>query len=466
MKLKVSLLLIVVLILSTIPMMPASGQDSGVPSVLTLPDQIAEGRDVSITVSNKPPEDQAAELAVWESQVAAFTEMYPNVNIDGLELEYDPVAFLALVAGDQVPTLFQTYFTEPEKFISQGAVADLTSLYEESGMFEVFNGSVLEIASDGDAIYGIPESAYSLGLAYNIRMLNEAGYDAPPTTWEELAEVADALTDRDAGVSGFAFINDGSAATGWHFTNIAYGFGATPTDIIEPDGDGHYDARFGSGATVDALEYVYDLRWEYDVLPLATLDWGTLSEALATERVAMAIYAGDQFGFLNNQYPDADINNFGYAPVPEGPNGRIALTGGNLWMIDGRASADEQEAAFYFQLWRQLDPEQYANSTITLSEQGRAIGVPVLPLFVGDYQAQREAFESDYYVLPVENYALFNEAVKNGEVTLQAEPPAVAQEYYTEIGILVSEVLSIEQTDPESRIAEVSEEFQLFVLDR
>jgi ABC-type glycerol-3-phosphate transport system substrate-binding protein len=466
MKLRVSLLLVVVLILSTIPMMPASGQDTGVPEVLTMPDQIAEGRDVSITISNKPPADQENELAVWEAQVAAFTEMYPNVSVDGLELEYDPVAYLALVAGDQLPTLFQTYFTEPEKFIGQGAVADLSSLYEESGVLDVFNANVLDIASQDGAIYGIPESAYSLGLAYNIRMLTEAGYDAPPATWDELIEVAQALTDRDAGVSGFAFINDGSAATGWHYTNIAYGFGASPSDIIESDGDGNYDARFGSGATVDALQYIYDLRWEYDVLPLSTLDWGTLSEALATERVAMAIYAGDQFAFLNNQFPDADISNFGYAAVPAGPNGRIALTGGNVWLIDGRASDDEQEAAFYYQLWRQLDPEQYAASTISLSEQGRAIGVPVLPLFVGDYQAQREAFESDYYVLPVENYALFNDVVKAGEVTLQEEPPAVAQEYYTELGILVSEVLSIEQTDPESRIAEVSEEFQAFVLDR
>lgn len=466
MKLKLSLMLVVLLVLGAIPMMPASGQDTGVPSVLTMPDQIAEGRDVQISVSNKPPADQADELAVWESQVETFTEMYPNVSVEGLELEYDPVAYLALVAGDQLPTLFQTYFTEPEKFISQGAVADLTSYYEAAGVLDVFNTNVLEIASQDDGIYGIPESAYSLGLAYNIRMLNEAGYDAPPATWDELAEVAVALTDEDAGVAGFAFINDGSAATGWHFTNIAYGFGASSTDIIEPDGDGNYDAHFGNGATVDALQFVHDLRWEYDVLPSATLDWGTLSEALATERIAMAIYAGDQFGFLNNQFPDVDMNNYGYAAVPAGSNGRIALTGGNLWMIDGRASADAQEAAFYFQLWRQLDPEQYANSTISLSEQGRAIGVPVLPLFVGEYQAQREAFESQYYVLPVENYTLFNDVVKNGEVTLQAEPPAVAQEYYTEIGILVSEILSVEDSDPESRLAEVSEEFQIFVLDR
>lgn len=467
MKLKFSLLLVVVVALASLHIAPTRGQDGpSVPAVLTMPDQIAEGRDVHITVSNKPPADLAEELAVYEAQVAKFQAMYPNVTIEGLELEYDPIAYLALVAGGQLPTLFKTYFTEPEKFIGQNAVADLTAHYEATGLNSVFNPNVLAIASQDGKVYGIPDFAYSLGLAYNIQMLADAGFDAPPATWEELAEMAVALTDHDNGVAGFAFINDGSGATGWHYTNIAYGFGATPEGIIKPEGDGEYSAQFGEGPTVDALNFVHDLRWEYDVLPGATLDWGTITEALASERVAMVIYAGDQFGFMNNQFPDADLSKFGYAAMPAGPNGRVALTGGNLWMVNGSASADEQEAAFYFQAWRQFDPVEYETSTITLSEQGRAIGQPVLPLYVGDYQVARETFEAQYNVLPVENYVAFNDAVKAGEVTLQAEPPAAAQDYYAELGVLVSEILSDENSDPESRLAEVAEEFQAFVLDR
>jgi multiple sugar transport system substrate-binding protein len=467
MKLKLSLLLVVItLAIVSLPLKPSFGQDgTAVPAVLTMPEQIAEGRDVTITVSNKPPTDLAAELALFEAQVAKFQEMYPNVTVEGLELEYDPTAYLALVAGGQLPTLFKTYFTEPEKFINQGAVADLTSLYEATDLVNVFNPNVVAIASQDGAIYGIPDFAYSLGLAYNIELLTAAGYEAPPATWGELAEMAAALTDEEAGVAGFAFINDGSAATGWHYTNIAYGFGATPSDIIEPNGDGSYTAHFGEGATVDALQFINDLQWEYGALPGATLDWGTITEALVTGRVAMAIYAGDQFGFMKSSYPDANLNNFGYAAVPAGPNGRVALTGGNLWMVNGSASADEQEAAFYFQAWRQFDPVEYEASVIAQSEQGR-IGQPVLPLYVGEYQTNREAFEAQYNALPVENYAAFNEVVKAGELTLQAEPPAVAQDYYTELGILVTEVLSVEDTDVEGRLAEVAEEFQAFVLDR
>lgn len=465
MKRTLFFLMVVILVISVLPFQTVLGQGSTIPQVLTLPEQIAEGRDVTIQISDKPAADQPEELAVWEGQVAKFQSLYPNVTIEGLEQKYDPAAYLAMLAGDQLPTIFNAYFTEPEKFIGQEAVADLTPLFEAAGLIDVFNPNVLGIASQDGKIYGIPDFAYSLGLAYNIELLNAAGYDAPPSTWEELAEMAVALTDTEAGVAGFAFINDGSGATGWHFTNIAYGFGATPNDIIAPNGDGTYSAHFGEGATVDALQFVHDLQWSGGVLPGATLDWANITEALASGKVAMVIYAGDQFEFMKNQFPDADLSNFGYAPVPAGPNGRVALTGGSLWMIDSGASEDEVEAAFYYQVWRQLDPTEYETNIVAQNAANRGVGRPVLPLYVGEYQAAREAFEAQYNILPVENYTLFTDAVKSGELQLQAEPPAAAQDYYAEIGVLVSEVLSDEGVDPASRLAEVAEEFQAFVLE-
>jgi multiple sugar transport system substrate-binding protein len=440
-----------------------AGQDdvASVPVVLTLPEQIAEGRPVTITVSNMPASDQAELRTAWEEQAARFMALYPNVTINGIELQYDPAAYVALAAGNQLPTLFMTYFTEPSKFIPQGVAADLTAYFEASNIAGVFNPAILDITSADGAIYGIPLNAYALGLAYNIEMLAEAGIEVP-TTWEELAVAAQALTDRDAGVSGFAFINDGSGATGWHFTNIAYGFGATPADFIALNEDGSYTAEYGEGAPVEALEYVSALRWEYDVLPGATVDWGSLSEALIAERVAMAIYAGDQFNYVYLNFPDADLNKFGYAPTPAGEHGSVSLIGGNVYMVSASADADQQEAATYYQLWRQFDPaEVLADLEATTS----AMGQPILPLYVGEYQEALEAFREPYNVLPVENYALFNEAVKAGEVTLQPELITAVQEYYSEIGIVVSEVLSNRNVDIAERLATSEAEFQAFVLD-
>src|SRR5690349_15268725 len=252
--------------------LPTLGQDAP-PSILTLPEQIAGGRDVTITVSNMPSADQAELRASWEAQAARFTALYPNVHIEGNEIQYDPATFTALAAGGELPTLFLTYFTEPSKLIPQGVIADITSYIETAGVADVFNPAILSITSADGAVYGIPQNAYALGLAYNISMLHDAGYDAPPTTWAELTEMATALTDRDNNVSGFAFINDGSGATGWHFTGMAYSLGATREDIIGQNEDGTFVANYGEGATVDALSLIHDLRWTADALPGATLAW-------------------------------------------------------------------------------------------------------------------------------------------------------------------------------------------------
>ena len=62
---------------------------------------------------------------------------------------------------------------------------------------------------------------------------DQAALDAEAASdgWYALLTNLD-LTDADAGRAGFAFINDGGGATGWHYTNIAYGFGATPDELI------------------------------------------------------------------------------------------------------------------------------------------------------------------------------------------------------------------------------------------
>ncbi|MCJ7651087.1 MAG: extracellular solute-binding protein, partial [Candidatus Lokiarchaeota archaeon] len=181
----------------------------GIPSVLTMPEQIAEGRPVAITVAGAPAESQPVLVAAWEEKAARFKELYPNVIIIGSDYTYSPDSFAALVAGNQVPTTFQVYLTDPGMMIDQGVPADLTSFFEAQGLGEVYNPGLLSMVSRDEKVYGIPMAAYTMGLVYNISMLEDAGFDGPPTTWDELVTMAEALTDRDAGVAGFSFATTG-----------------------------------------------------------------------------------------------------------------------------------------------------------------------------------------------------------------------------------------------------------------
>jgi ABC-type glycerol-3-phosphate transport system substrate-binding protein len=438
------------------------------PAIIKMPDQIAGGRPVAITVVGKPPESQPESLKSWTEQVKRFEQRYPNVTINGSDYAYAPDTFASLVAGKQVPTLFEVYLSDPGKIIDQGIAADLSSVFDANKLRDVFNPNILAITSKDGKVYGIPRFAYAMGLAYNINQLKEAGFSAPPSNWEELATMAQKLTNRDQARAGFSFITDGSNATGWQFTTLAYTWGAKQSSIVSPNGDGKYKAGFAEGAPVGAMSYVKDLRWKYDVLPRENLDWAKNGEGLATGRSAMAVMAGDQFTWMRMTFPDVDMSQFGYAPLPTGPDGKsVSLVGGNIAMISSAATADEQEAAVYFRLFTQFDPAEiqigYENSK---KDPTVVIGAPTLPLYVGSYQEAAMKLQNKYANLPTSNYAPFVNGVTSGKVALEAEPATAGQEYYGAVGAVVSSILTDQSVDPAPALTQAATTFQTNVLDQ
>lgn len=439
-------------------------EDLPLPAVVDFPEEIAGGRPVTISTVLMPPESQPDQLAAWQEQVARFNEMYPNVTIEGTDYAYDPASFAALIAAGEVPTLFEVYLTDPSKMIDQGVATDITKYFDDQNLQDVFNAKILDIASDGSGnIYGIPRFAYAMGLAYNMEMV-----DTPPTTWDELAEMAVALTDRDAGVAGFSFITDGSGATGWHATTMGYTFGLKQADIVSPEGDG-YTAGWNNDAMLETLEFIHKLRWEDNVLPLENLDWGRNGEALATEKAAMVVMAGDQYNWIKQTFADVDMTKFAFAPLPAGPNGSSAsLIGGNIAMVYSGADEDQVEAAVYWRLFTQLDPkEQLITMELSKKDPAVVIGAPVLPLYVGEYQDAVQALTAENANLPMDNYAAFVEAVASGKVELVPEPLQSGQEYYTAMGQIVSTVLAEESAsfDIKALLDEQVGVFQTNVLD-
>jgi multiple sugar transport system substrate-binding protein len=439
------------------------------PAVIDMPDEIAGGEPVTITVVQMPPESNPTGLAAWQEQVARFQEMYPNVTIEGTDYAYAPDTFAALVTAGEVPTLFEVYLTDPSKMIDQGVATDLTQFVEDQNLKDVINPKILAIASDDSGkVYGIPRFAYAMGLAYNKEMLSAAGYDAPPATWEEAAEMAVKLTDRDAGVAGLSFITDGSGATGWHATTLGYTFGLKQGDIVSSDGDA-YTAGWNNDAMLETLQFIHQLRWENDVLPLENLDWGRNGEALATEKAAMVVMAGDQYTWIRQTFADADMTKFAFAPLPAGPNGSSAsLIGGNIAMVYSGATEAEAEAAVYWRLFTQFDPDEIiANYEAGKSDPTVVVGQPVLPLYVGEYMDAWQALEAEYANLPIENYAAFVDAVAAGDVELVPEPLTAGQEYYTAMGQIVSTVLAEESADFDIKalLDEQAGVFQTNVLD-
>lgn len=435
--------------------------------IIPFPDEIADGRPVEISVVGIPAESNPTGLADWKAAVARFEAKYPNVKVVGNDYAYAPDTFPALVAGDQVPIVFQAYLTDRDMMVSQGIAADLTSYYEATKLDEVYNSNILSLVSADGKIYGMPIEAYVMGMAYNIQMLKDAGYDAPPATWEELGPMAQKLTDRDAGVAGFSFIRGEPHQAGWHGTVIAYNFGLADAAIVTKGDDGKYVAGFDNPQTLAALNFIKDLQWKYDALPRELLDWPTNGEALATGKAAMVLMAGGQLEWIKQTYPDVDMSQFGFAPLPAGPDGKmVSLGGGDVAYISAKATPDQIEAGFYYRLFVQFDEgEVKAKYEAAKTNPTAVIGEPSYPMYVGEFQEKIDALTKEYANLPVENYTAFNDAVIAGEVGLQNEPQIAGQDYYAALGDVISQIVSDESTDPAAALTAASETFQSNVLD-
>ncbi len=433
------------------------------PGVVPFPAEIAGGRPVEISVAGIPTEANPTGLADWNAAAARFMAKYPNVTVTGNDYVYAPDTFPALVAGDQVSTVFQAFLTDRDAMVNQGIAADLTSYYEATGLGEIYNPNLLSLVSADGKTYGMPIEAYVMGLAYNIKMLEDAGYSAPPTTWEELGPMAEALTNRDAGIAGFSFIRGEAHQAGWHGTVIAYNFGLDDQTIVTKNDDGTYSAGFDNEQTLAALNFIKDLQWKYDALPRELLEWPTNGEQLATGKAAMVLMAGGQLEWIKQTYPDVDMNQFGFAPLPAGPDGKmVSLGGGDVAYINAKASADEIEAGFYYRLFTLFDEgEVKAKFEATKTNPTAVIGEPSYTIYVGPFQEKIAALTKEYANLPVENYALFNDAV----IGLQNEPQISGQDYYAALGNVISLIVTDEATDPAAALAEASSVFQANVLD-
>jgi len=437
------------------------------PKVLNMPAQIAGGRPVVITTVGIPPDSQPAILTTWKEQAARFEQMYPNVTIRGSDYAYAPDSFAALVAGNQVPTLFQVYLTDPGKMIDQGIAADLSSIFATQKLDKVYNPRLLSMVSKNGKVYGIPMKVYTIGLAYNIKLLKDAGFDAPPTTWDELVTIAKKTTNRDAGVAGFSFITDGANGGGWHMTVIAYDFGFKDTDIIARQPNGKYKAGFNNAAMLSAMNFVKDLRWKYDVLPRENLAWETNGRAFVTGRVAMAVMGGDQFIAIRQNYPDANMSNLGFAPLPVGPDGiSYTLGGGDIAMVSSRATPDQVEAAAYYRWWTYFDPnEAVIRFKIGKQDPTTVVGAPLYPLYTGPYQTAGAELEQQYANLPVKNYKLYMDGIVSDKVIMMPEPVIAGQEYYLALGQAVGKIVADKSADPAAVLTKAAETYQTNVLD-
>ncbi|AUJ24111.1 MULTISPECIES: sugar ABC transporter substrate-binding protein [Virgibacillus] len=135
-----------------------------------------------------------------------FEKDNEGIKVDVQAIPWDSAhdKLLTAVASGNGPDILQLGTTWVPEFAEAGALLDLTEYMEEHPEFAAenyFDGAA-EIMQYDDQIVGIPWYVDTRVLYYRTDILEEAGYDKAPETWEELQDAAKKLADRGEGQYG------------------------------------------------------------------------------------------------------------------------------------------------------------------------------------------------------------------------------------------------------------------------
>lgn len=399
---------------------------------------------VTITVTGKPSDDQPDQLKVFNDRIAAFEAKHTNITVVGSDKNWDPQTFNAMLAGGTLPDLYAVYFTDSQSIIKNAQAADISQALKSTDVLDSLNPTTLKLAqNDKGETFGIPFTAYGLGLVYNRALFTEAGLDPdkPPTTWDEVRQYAKQITEK-TGVPGYGTMTKTNTG-GWMLTAASYSFGGQMEDA---DGKPVFA---DDGKTEEYLQLLHDMRFtDKSIGDNVLYDQTGIGQALASKQVGM--YIGSP-----SSYADAVVtykmnkDDFGMGAMPQQGSDNGTLTGGGVFMMSPKVSAAQKQAIITYvkevYLNANFDQQAALDNAKSNADQGLPVGLPGLSVFSQDNTDQINEWTKQYINVPQANFTNYTASLKS--LPLLPEPTQKAQDLYALLDPVVQSVLTEQGAD-------------------
>ncbi len=296
-------------------------------TVLALSFSVAHAQDPTPVVFWQFFTDESI-IAAYENAIAEFEALNPDVDVQ-MEIvpwsEQQQRLTTALSSGG-LPDVSMLGNNVVAQYQALGALAPLTDYF--AAWSEEVGSDITEDFWPGDYYYylidgqwwGSPMNVETRVLWYREDLLQAAGFDVPPDTWEQVREYAIALTKDN--VYGFGIPGAIDYPTLQVFMNVYLGYGAR---FLNEEGM----CGFDTPEFRQALQYYTDLYLVDAVTPPDTPTYSReqLLQLLADGRLAMYIDGPWILGTVQAAEPEW-IDSLKVAPIPAGPAGRFGFLGG------------------------------------------------------------------------------------------------------------------------------------------
>ena len=266
----------------------------------------------------------------------------------GTAVEYQQISYrdylqtvLTGRIGGQSPDIYHLYSIWGAQMADNGVLAeppeDLAQFVRDQ------YGATAEAATVNGTLYGVPTEVSVYMLISNMALLREAGYDAPPATWDEFEEIAQAITTRnDQGrveTAGFAFAD--SAAGSVH---PFYALMASKGEPIYADG--FSEANLESPAAVESVTQLAGLTRE------GITDKGVDGYDFPAGGIGMIVMANWLKSSIEDGFGDRFAEDVVVSPIPAGDDWKTLQYAFFMGVDSG---SDRQDEAWELVRWLNSD---------------------------------------------------------------------------------------------------------------
>lgn len=365
--------------------------------------------------------------AFYQEVAAEFTEQ-TGIDVEILGVPHDNMhqQFLsdAISGGGAYDVLMvdQPWVAE---FAQNGYLAPLDDRLSDEDRQDFVENTLDTVSYEGQ-IYGLPFLVHNLVTYYRPSLLDAAGLDGPPTTWDEYREAARATTDAATGVWGTMIPGnrDGEVAT--RFESYIQQSGG---DIVDADGNPAID----SPEALEAFELMTTMHFEDKSSPEGLHDLSAMQGQFLEGKVAMVSVWPYLWALATDPEQSKIADDVAVALNPGNPD-QVATT--FSWGFGVSASSDAQDDAWEWVNWATGSDVLARKAIEQLSPVPRVSSMETLA-------TSEELGEEDRAAL-----AVFSESVEGS--TTMPMTPAYAQ-YQAAMAEAVSAVMS-QQATPDAAL--------------
>ncbi|MDO5346111.1 MAG: extracellular solute-binding protein [Lachnospiraceae bacterium] len=271
----------------------------------------------------------------FRTVLAAWQEAHPDITLNENVLanaEYKTQIATLAAAGD-LPDVFLLQGMNTKAWAEQGLIMDLTDTIAASPYYADYDQAYFTPFKSGDSVYGYPvlTGGTCTVVIYDKAMWAEAGFDAFPTTWEDVEKAAEYFSEQ--GIDTVAFGNGGQWQANSDFLSTLGNRYTGPEwfqSLCDKSGAAFTDEKF-----VAALAETQRLFAETNI-------FNEDFNAVTNEDAREYYISGDAAAFIGGNWDESYIwatlkeadeekfNNIGFAPLPQPADATEAPTSQNI----------------------------------------------------------------------------------------------------------------------------------------